>query len=297
MHHKFKWVLCVNHTEPVKNYLNRYHERRLVDFETKLLGAAAINIGNSNQQQQIHLIEQNIRELRLVYEWLPKLWLHVNKYIEMYNSIDLTIGPKVLTSCPLDFRQAETWFVALWNESLVPAMIDIIREGIQAYDTNLSGWEDPKEWLRETLPWNAYNPSIINSLKTIESKDLGVELVCAPPAQLVDETSSLSVVRRRVSDAAAAEDNDFARMHTRVSQFMSCQNTPAKQSIHGGMCRNSNDSDKLLSMLLKLQEATMRSSMSISEEHHHQNGNSIDCDRLSLRSACPAAIKAFEANM
>ncbi len=267
----------MNHTEPVKNYLNRYHERRLIEFETKLLN-----------NQATHTIEQNIRELKLVFEWLPKLWLHVNKYIETYNSIDLTIGPKVLIACPLDFKQAETWFVSLWNETLIPAMVDLIKEGIQAYDTNLSGWEDPKEWLKATLPWIAYNPAVIHSLRTIESKDLGVELVTeSETGRNIDQTNpGLDVARRRVSDDA---DLMMQARPTRTSQFMSCQNTPAKQP--NMMCRNSNDSDKLLSMLLKLQEATMRSSMSISEEHGHSQVNGIDCDRLSLRSS------AFEAKM
>ncbi len=37
LHKNFKWVLCVNHTEPVKNYLYRYLLRRLVDHEIKYL--------------------------------------------------------------------------------------------------------------------------------------------------------------------------------------------------------------------------------------------------------------------
>ena len=281
LHHQFKWVLCVNHTEPVKNYLSRYLERRLIDYESKM----SMNKQQSSTQP-IHL-EQNLRELKSLYEWIPKLWQHVNKYIEAYNSIDLTIGPKLLITCPLDFKQAQSWFVDMWNNTLVPTMIDIIKEGIQVYDTKIGGWEDPKIWLHSTLPWlnGNGNKQILYSLSSIGPRDVGYGIELENnELQRINENhnensgnnNGIEMVKRRMDDddfliihsSQAVVAEAVATQQNRSAQFFSCQNTPAKSN--GSMCRNSNDSDKLLNMLLKLQEATMRSSMSISEEQQQQ---------------------------
>lgn len=267
LHPNFKWILCVNHTEPVKNYLNRYLERRLIDYEAKLISSHQQTGGLLNspeQHQQLMLIEQNLKDMKAVFEWIPKLWHHVNKYIETYNSLDLTIGPKLLITCPIDFRQAQEWFVELWNGTLVPTLLDVVREGIQVYDTKVGSWEDPKTWLQTTMPWIYYNPDLISSLASIEASQLGCEINNDEEEdEDRQEMTSNVVIRRRMNDDdfLILESSKIAQQN-RAAQFMSCQNTPAK-SLFGNRIsgsRNSNDSDKLLSMLLKLQETTIRSS-------------------------------------
>ncbi len=234
---------------------------------------------------------------------MPKLWQHVNKYIELYNSIDLTIGPKLLISCPLDFAHSQRWFVDLWNGQIAPTMIDIIREGIQVYDTKIAGWEDPKVWLRETLPWS--HTDLIDCLSGVEPRDIGYDSEEIELLASSDEVSRArvsrgggggDVIKRRVNDDdfLVMQTSRAAQQKNRAAQFMSCQNTPAKTN----MCRNSNDSDKLLSMLLKLQEATMRSSISISEEQsqqQQQQGQYLDGSDALNFGVCSA--KAFESAM
>lgn len=220
LHQNFKWVLCVNHTEPVKNYLVRYLERLLIDQETRT---------NTKLADLEHLIN-----------WLPKLWLHVNKYIELYNSVDLTLGPRVFTTFPADFKHAFTWFAELWNEKLVPMLIDTIREGVQVYGTEKStqfGWEDPRNWLESTLPWLKYDQSAISGLYSIDANEIDLDL---------GSNSSTTVQQQRLRSASS---------------------------------RNSNENDKLINMLMRLQEATGIQSMNLENELMQKSSLSISCQK------------------
>jgi hypothetical protein len=107
-------VLCVNNNEPVRSYLSRWLQRHLCEYEVR------------------HDLNDN--QLRNIFEWLPKVWRHVNNYIEHFNSADLTIGPKVFTTdLPMDTDLSCQWFIHLWNTKLVPFMVDTVREGVQVY--------------------------------------------------------------------------------------------------------------------------------------------------------------------
>ena len=103
--------MCINHAEPVNNFLSRYLERCLIDYEVKITNKSP--------------------ELQLVINWIPKLWHHINKCIETYNSADVTLGPKLFSSVPMDANEAKLWFLNLWNHSLVPYIIETILEGVQ----------------------------------------------------------------------------------------------------------------------------------------------------------------------
>lgn len=67
-----RWVLCANHTEPVKGFLGRYLRRKLIELE----------------------IERNIRnnDLVRIIDWIPKTWHHLNSFLETHSSSDVTIG-------------------------------------------------------------------------------------------------------------------------------------------------------------------------------------------------------------
>ncbi|CAH7332356.1 Nav3 [Phodopus roborovskii] len=134
LHHNFRWVLCANHTEPVKGFLGRYLRRKLIEME----------------------IERNIRnnDLVKIIDWIPKTWHHLNSFLETHSSSDVTIGPRLFLPCPMDVEGSRVWFMDLWNYSLVPYILEAVREGLQMYGKR-APWEDPSKWVLETYPWNA----------------------------------------------------------------------------------------------------------------------------------------------
>lgn len=53
----------------------------------------------------------------------------MNAFIEKSNSLDVTVGPRIFLQCPLDVLKARAWFIARWNDSLVPYMEKVAKEG------------------------------------------------------------------------------------------------------------------------------------------------------------------------
>ncbi|XP_029707486.1 neuron navigator 3 isoform X8 [Takifugu rubripes] len=134
LHHNFRWVLCTNHTEPVKGFLGRFLRRKLIETE----------------------INKNMRsnDLIKIIDWIPKTWQHLNCFLEAHSSSDVTIGPRLFLSCPMDVEGSRVWFTDLWNYSLVPYLLEAVREGLQLYGKR-AAWEDPSKWVNDTYPWNA----------------------------------------------------------------------------------------------------------------------------------------------
>ncbi|XP_026182146.1 neuron navigator 3 isoform X7 [Mastacembelus armatus] len=134
LHHNFRWVLCTNHTEPVKGFLGRFLRRKLIETE----------------------IDKNMRsnDLIKIIDWIPKTWQHLNSFLEAHSSSDVTIGPRLFLSCPMDVEGSRVWFTDLWNYSLVPYLLEAVREGLQLYGKRVA-WEDPSKWVNDTYPWNA----------------------------------------------------------------------------------------------------------------------------------------------
>ncbi|XP_023206331.1 neuron navigator 3 isoform X9 [Xiphophorus maculatus] len=134
LHHNFRWVLCTNHTEPVKGFLGRFLRRKLIETE----------------------IDKNMRsnDLIKIIDWIPKTWQHLNSFLEAHSSSDVTIGPRLFLSCPMEVEGSRVWFTDLWNYSLVPYLLEAVREGLQLYGKR-AVWEDPSKWVNDTYPWNA----------------------------------------------------------------------------------------------------------------------------------------------
>uniref|UniRef100_A0A8C1MFP1 Neuron navigator 3 n=1 Tax=Cyprinus carpio TaxID=7962 RepID=A0A8C1MFP1_CYPCA len=134
LHHNFRWVLCANHTEPVKGFLGRFLRRKLIETE----------------------IDKNMRsnDLIKIIDWIPKTWQHLNSFLEAHSSSDVTIGPRLFLSCPMDADGSRVWFTDLWNYSLVPYLLEAVREGLQLYGKRVA-WEDPSKWVIDTYPWSS----------------------------------------------------------------------------------------------------------------------------------------------
>lgn len=72
-----RWVLCANHTEPVKGFLGRYLRRKLIETE---IGSRTRNV-----------------ELVKIIDWIPRVWHHLNRFLEAHSSSDVTIGERMFT--------------------------------------------------------------------------------------------------------------------------------------------------------------------------------------------------------
>ncbi|XP_049739901.1 neuron navigator 3 isoform X7 [Elephas maximus indicus] len=155
LHHNFRWVLCANHTEPVKGFLGRYLRRKLIEIE----------------------IERNIRnnDLVKIIDWIPKTWHHLNSFLETHSSSDVTIGPRLFLPCPMDVEGSRVWFMDLWNYSLIPYILEAVREGLQMYGKR-APWEDPSKWVLDTYPWSSASlPQEGPALLQLRPEDVGYE--------------------------------------------------------------------------------------------------------------------------
>lgn len=43
----------------------------------------------------------------------------------------LILGPRLFLPCPIDVDGSRVWFTDLWNYSLVPYIMEAVREGLQ----------------------------------------------------------------------------------------------------------------------------------------------------------------------
>ncbi|XP_036367789.1 neuron navigator 2-like isoform X5 [Octopus sinensis] len=168
LHHNFRWVLCANHMEPVKGFLGRYLRRKLVEAE--------VHMGTRNN------------DLNKIIDWIPKVWQHLNKFLETHSSSDVTIGPRLFLCCPMDISGSQAWFTDLWNYSIVPYLLEAVKGGLQSRklnDNELYGrrapWEDPAEWVNETYPWNTSGNHDAPSLQRLRPEDVGYDTQPAPP--------------------------------------------------------------------------------------------------------------------
>lgn len=48
---------------------------------------------------------------------------------------------------------SQVWFTDLWNYSLVPYLLDAVRDGLQMYGKR-APWEDPAQFILRTYPWS-----------------------------------------------------------------------------------------------------------------------------------------------
>ncbi|XP_076466294.1 neuron navigator 2-like isoform X3 [Babylonia areolata] len=174
LHHNFRWVLCANHMEPVKGFLGRFLRRKLVEAE--------VRTGTRNN------------DLNRTIDWIPKVWTHVNKFLETHSSSDVTIGPRLFLSCPMDIAGSQVWFTDLWNYSVVPYIIEAVRDGLQVYGKR-APWEDPTEWAMQTYPWS--NLGSERHLLPVRSDDVGYDSVApptSPPGGQLDLSSNKKIM-------------------------------------------------------------------------------------------------------
>ncbi|KAM4744557.1 neuron navigator 2 isoform 3-T3 [Anableps anableps] len=191
LHHNFRWVLCANHTEPVKGFLGRYLRRKLIEME---IGSRTRNV-----------------ELVKIMDWVPRVWHHLNRFLETHSSSDVTIGPRLFLSCPMDVEGSRVWFTDLWNYSIIPYMLEAVREGLQLYGRR-AAWEDPAAWVIDTYPWSSTPPpGDWPPLLQLRPEDVGFDGYSAPregvrkePAQSDSDADPLMNMLMRLKEAATS---------------------------------------------------------------------------------------------
>ncbi|XP_067293020.1 neuron navigator 2 isoform X2 [Pseudorasbora parva] len=216
LHHNFRWVLCANHTEPVKGFLGRFLRRRLLETE----------------------ISSRVRngELVKIIEWIPCVWHHLNRFLETHSSSDVTIGPRLFLSCPMDVEGSRVWFTDLWNYSIIPYMLEAVREGLQMYGRK-AAWEDPAKWVMESFPWVASpQQHEWHSLLRLRPEDVGFD-----GYNISQEVSS-----GKQTSQGKSEEDPLMNMLMRLKETAHCTGT---ESYDSDSTSNSHQDDMLDSSL------------------------------------------------
>ncbi|XP_065811214.1 neuron navigator 1 isoform X8 [Labrus bergylta] len=187
LHLSFRMVTFSNNVEPANGFLVRYLHRKMMESEDER------NLTNE--------------DLIRVLDWVPKLWYHLHAFLEKHSTSDFLIGPCFFLSCPVTVDEFRSWFIDLWNHSIIPYLQEGAKDGIKVHGQK-AVWEDPVEWVRGTLPW----PS---------AQQDQAKLFHLPPPSIGSSSPG---------------------------QF--CEERPHKETPPSSM-----ESDPLMAMLLKLQEA------------------------------------------
>ncbi|XP_071526574.1 uncharacterized protein [Panulirus ornatus] len=166
LHHNFRWVLMANHMEPVKGLVGRVARRKLTQVE--------VEAGS------------RLPRLQQVLDWLPRCWSHINKFLETHSSSDVTIGPRLFLSCPGSLEGSQVWFTDLWNYSLVPYLVEAVREGLQLYGKRAT-WEDPTTWITETYPWPPGTHAGPQALLSLRPEDVGYDALAPTVASTTQD--------------------------------------------------------------------------------------------------------------
>ncbi|XP_035244951.1 neuron navigator 1 isoform X2 [Anguilla anguilla] len=132
LHLSFRMVTFSNNVEPANGFLVRYLHRKLMEAENEG------SVSNDN--------------LLRVLDWVPKLWYHLHTFLEKHSTSDFLIGPCFFLSCPVTVEEFRSWFIDLWNHSIIPYLQEGAKDGIKVHGQKVA-WEDPVEWVRGTLPW------------------------------------------------------------------------------------------------------------------------------------------------
>ncbi|XP_016312632.1 neuron navigator 1 isoform X2 [Sinocyclocheilus anshuiensis] len=132
LHLSFRMVMFSNNVEPANGFLVRYLHRKLMEAEDPR------SVKNE--------------DLLRVLDWVPRLWYHLHTFLEKHSTSDFLIGPCFFLSCPVTVEEFRTWFIDLWNHSIIPYLQEGAKDGIKVHGQK-SVWEDPVEWVRGSLPW------------------------------------------------------------------------------------------------------------------------------------------------
>lgn len=181
----FCWIVCNNNSPPVQSYLARKLRRSYLEHQ----------ISQSQKPDDV---------LSLVITWLPKCWQHINTFLESYNGPDVTIGPRMFSSCPMDAASARVWFTDLWNFSVVPYVISAVKRCLNRKSSSIT-WSDPTQWVMETMPWRDNAPNLLH-INADDVKTSPTESDYSTTSLLMSQSSGLA---SQSSNATSSSDPLF----------------------------------------------------------------------------------------
>ena len=60
------------------------------------------------------------------------MYVRTNRLRNVADAADAAAaGPRLFLTCPMDYKDAEMWFTDLWNYSIVPYLLEAVRDEIQ----------------------------------------------------------------------------------------------------------------------------------------------------------------------
>uniref|UniRef100_A0A670YY29 Neuron navigator 1 n=1 Tax=Pseudonaja textilis TaxID=8673 RepID=A0A670YY29_PSETE len=161
LHLSFRMLTFSNNVEPANGFLVRYLRRKLLESDSDV---------NANRD-----------ELLRVLDWVPKLWYHLHTFLEKHSTSDFLIGPCFFLSCPIGIEDFRTWFIDLWNNSIIPYLQEGAKDGIKVHGQK-AAWEDPVEWVRDTLPWPSAQQDQ-SKLYHLPPPSVGPHSIVSPPEE------------------------------------------------------------------------------------------------------------------
>ncbi|MED6292134.1 Neuron navigator 1, partial [Characodon lateralis] len=111
LHLSFRMVTFSNNVEPANGFLTRYLHRKLMESEDEK------SLTNE--------------DLIRVLDWVPKLWYHLHTFLEKHSTSDFLIGPCFFLSCPVSVDEFRSWFIDLWNHSIIPYLQEGAKDGVK----------------------------------------------------------------------------------------------------------------------------------------------------------------------
>ncbi|XP_068125563.1 neuron navigator 1 isoform X2 [Hyperolius riggenbachi] len=161
LHLSFRMLTFSNNVEPANGFLGRYLRRKLLESE------GSIGTGHG--------------ELLRVLDWVPRLWYHLHTFLEKHSTPDFLIGPCFFLSCPIGIEDFRVWFIDLWNNSIIPYLQEGAKDGIKVHGQR-AAWEDPVEWVRDTLPWPLAQQDQ-SKLLHLPQPSMGTHISASPPRE------------------------------------------------------------------------------------------------------------------
>jgi neuron navigator 2 len=56
----------------------------------------------------------------------------------------------------MECEGSQVWFTDLWNYSVVPYLVEGVREGLQLYGRR-APWVDPSQFIAQSYPWTQHD--------------------------------------------------------------------------------------------------------------------------------------------